>query len=140
MRNRPAWAAIFGAALLISGCGAYADHQLIAEAKEAISQEIKDPSSAEFRNVQIGAGSGARDLGTVCGEVNGKNSFGAYGTFRRFIYVKKAGVHQVEYLAGDLPGSADLAQNQGLFDYTWRSSCEGKPSDPGDVVRLMGGG
>lgn len=43
-------------------------------AREFVQGSIKDPSSAQFRN-QSG----------VCGEVNSKNSFGAYAGFQRFI-------------------------------------------------------
>ena len=40
----------------------------------AISEGLKDPDSAKFRNQQ-----------GFCGEVNAKNSFGAYTGFKRFI-------------------------------------------------------
>lgn len=47
-------------------------------AREFVSSHLKDPSSAQFRN-QIG----------FCGEVNSKNSFGAYTGFKRFIATDK---------------------------------------------------
>lgn len=58
-------------ALALVGCAE-------AEAKRAVAEKLKDPSSAQFQNV--------RESGEyVCGEVNGKNSFGAYSGFRRFV-------------------------------------------------------
>lgn len=47
--------------------------------EEAVANHLRDPSSAQFRNIR---GTGE----SYCGEVNGKNGFGAYAGFRRFIY------------------------------------------------------
>lgn len=52
--------------------------QSVNKAKEAVSNSLKDPGSAQFRNVRIGRGS------VVCGDVNGKNSYGGYVGFRPF--------------------------------------------------------
>lgn len=49
-----------------------------AAAKKLVAQGLRDPSSAQFRDV------GKSDQ-AVCGEVNGKNAFGAYVGFRHFI-------------------------------------------------------
>jgi hypothetical protein len=57
-----------------------------AQIESTVTTDFKDPGSAQFRNVR------AADLtledGTkerrVCGEVNGKNSFGAYVGFTMF--------------------------------------------------------
>lgn len=49
-------------------------------AKTAVADQMKDPSSAQFREVR-------RVDDAVCGEVNGKNSFGAYSGFQRFFVV-----------------------------------------------------
>ena len=45
---------------------------------EAISDEIRDPSSLQFRKL--------RDLGSygICGEFNAKNGFGGYAGFTEF--------------------------------------------------------
>lgn len=61
--------------------------------KSLISSSLKDPSSAQFRETRLYVTtlqleSGRRVVaGTrvLCGEVNGKNSFGAYVGFRPFI-------------------------------------------------------
>ena len=41
---------------------------------------MKDPESVQYRNLKMG------DVlnGTLCGEVNAKNSFGAYAGFEKF--------------------------------------------------------
>ncbi|MFK6125590.1 hypothetical protein Q4354_14845 [Acinetobacter baumannii] len=44
------------------------------KAQESVKALLKDPSSAEFRN-----------MNGMCGEVNSKNSFGAHTGFVRFI-------------------------------------------------------
>lgn len=48
---------------------------------QATRQKLKDPKSAEFRQVYFRKTS----LPMTCGEVNSKNSFGAYGGYQRFI-------------------------------------------------------
>lgn len=47
-----------------------------------IKARLKDPASAEFRGSFVSSAGGAP---TVCGEVNGKNGFGGYTGFQRFI-------------------------------------------------------
>ena len=53
------------------------------EAREDISNLMRDPKSAEFRNLQVIDRGAVKD---VCGEVNGKNAYGAYTGFRRFLW------------------------------------------------------
>lgn len=58
------------------------DQELIKKAKEAILYKLKDPASAQFRNVHI-----YKDDPTIVrGEVNAKNSYGGYDGFDRFYY------------------------------------------------------
>lgn len=67
---------------LLLGCCQFipgTDWHKIREAKEAVAAVLIDPSSAQFRNVEIG------HEGAVCGEVNGKNRMGAYVGFTRFV-------------------------------------------------------
>lgn len=56
------------------------DSATVKKAKETILSSLRDPSSAEFRNI-IEA---PEDF--VCGEVNAKNAFGAYIGFATFTY------------------------------------------------------
>ena len=54
----------------------------IKQAQRAVADSLKDPMSAQFRNVRMvpyGPGS------VICGEVNGKNSYGGYVGFKRFV-------------------------------------------------------
>lgn len=52
------------------------------KAKSAASASLLDPDSAKFRSVRIAGNN-------VCGEINGKNAFGAYVGFKRFAYLSK---------------------------------------------------
>lgn len=63
-----------------------------AEAETAMSQTLKDPSSAQFRNVRVLRGVPnlkGEPIDVVCGEVNGKNSYGGYIGFSPWIYIAK---------------------------------------------------
>lgn len=55
--------------------------RIIREAKGAVEQDLRDPMSVQYRNLQVFAG----PLMTVCGEVNAKNAYGGYVGFRRFV-------------------------------------------------------
>lgn len=49
-----------------------------AAAKKLVAAGLRDPGSAQFRDLKkVGE--------TVCGEVNGKNAYGAYAGFKHFI-------------------------------------------------------
>lgn len=81
------------AAALLASCASTADHvpaqrvtltaQQIVVAKEVVSHDLKDPSSAQFRNL-YGFRYQGQDLTMVCGEMNAKNSYGGYGGFTYF--------------------------------------------------------
>ncbi len=65
---------------------------LFARAKKAAAYDLKDPGSAQFRNIRISA------LPTiVCGEINGKNSYGAFTGFNLFTYDDKKGKAEIIY-------------------------------------------
>jgi hypothetical protein len=49
----------------------------VRDAKSAVANSLKDPDSAQFRNVVYRAPH-------VCGEVNAKNGFGGYAGFKKF--------------------------------------------------------
>lgn len=70
----------------------FANDGLIAEAKESIKNQLKDPYSAVFENIYIGRA--ANGAPVVCGTVNAKNSYGAYVGRQAFYYhnlLKKRG-------------------------------------------------
>lgn len=55
----------------------------VGAAKEQVAHHMRDPSSAQFREVRAlkqKDGSVA-----VCGEVNGKNAYGGYAGFQKFV-------------------------------------------------------
>lgn len=69
-----------------SDTGKYGDvgkqYAWISEGKRQIQAVLKDPSSADFRNVRFYSGGG---IPVTCGEVNAKNGFGGYTGFERFV-------------------------------------------------------
>lgn len=69
--------------MLMCGCTQElsANDKLIAEAKDAIKQQLKDPYSAQFENVTV------KREGVVCGHVNVRNAFGGYVGRKRFVYL-----------------------------------------------------
>ena len=76
------------------------------EAKIAAAKYLIDPDSAKFRNVRLHGTS-------VCGEINGKNGYGAYAGYKRFYYSKPLAVID--------PGADRNAMNQILWgDYSRR--------------------
>jgi hypothetical protein len=97
----------------------------IPKAKRAVEFLLKDPDSAEFRSVRESA------KRYVCGEVNAKNSFGAYTGFRRFaVDVSESGTVPSIDLGGVSPNAkgaeraAQLGQ-QASFDDLWRKCMYG---------------
>lgn len=79
-----------------------------ASAKDAAASLLRDPASAQFRNVRT------TPDGVVCGEINGRNGFGAYAGFTRFV-VPKGGDAVLEP-TGDGPDEALAAQ---YFEVLW---------------------
>ena len=61
---------------------ASAEQILIQQGKEAVKNSLKDPESAQFRNVHV-AVNGEK---VVRGEVNSKNSYGGYDGFEKFYW------------------------------------------------------
>lgn len=54
----------------------------IEEAVRSVKKQLKDPDSAKIQNVRL-VKYGASKV--ICGEVNGKNSFGAYTGYKPFV-------------------------------------------------------
>jgi hypothetical protein len=57
------------------------DEAVIAAAKVVVASGLKDPDSAQFRNIFVRQGKTKR---AICGEVNAKNSYGGYIGYRTF--------------------------------------------------------
>lgn len=76
------------------------------KAQEVVKESLKDPESAEFRN-----------MNGVCGEVNAKNSFGGYTGFKKFVIDVNA-----SQLFIDPEDATD--SNYGKFNDAWFRNCE----------------
>jgi hypothetical protein len=101
-------AALLFAALSLTGC----DSKEVSEAKDIVRAKLRDASSAQFRNVRETAG------GTVCGEVNSKNAYGAYTGFEPFFI----------YLL-DQPGFPKqwpITQDEEFIKFYYERECVGK--------------
>lgn len=72
---------------------------------EAVKYHLKDPASAEFRNLKI-------TNTAVCGEVNSKNGFGAMTGF-------------VPFMSGGGAANTFFPENfpKGEFEKTWNQAC-----------------
>lgn len=74
----------------------------------AVKERLRDPGSAEFKDVYFMVG--RKKVPVTCGRVNSKNGFGAYGGFERFL---SAGQTELTYLESEV---AD-------FQYVWNEFC-----------------
>lgn len=81
---------------------------LLFEARRAVESQLKDSSSAEFK--EIGVYQSDDGSLTACGNVNGKNSFGAMAGYKRFFY--KNGVVVIEERGAE-----------SLLDEAWAKYC-----------------
>ncbi|MGB3069829.1 MAG: hypothetical protein WBC18_14845 [Ottowia sp.] len=59
---------------------------LVATAKREVAKDFKDPESARFRSIGIYKSKTGKGGVSVCGEVNAKNSYGAYVGYRKFVF------------------------------------------------------
>ncbi len=69
--------------LLVAAAAAYRHFALVEPSLAAIRNQLRDPESAQFRNVRY-FGDWTRAGGVVCGEVNAKNGFGGFSGFHWF--------------------------------------------------------
>lgn len=60
------------------------DSDLRVAAQMAVEANLRDPGSAEFRNVVVVRGDSST---AVCGEVNAKNGFGGYTGYTSFVAI-----------------------------------------------------
>lgn len=70
--------------LLIGGCQwvSGTEAHFVAGAQKVASASLRDPASAQFRNVRVVAQKDGRNA--VCGEINGRNAYGGYAGFHGF--------------------------------------------------------
>nr|WP_286037793.1 hypothetical protein [Enterobacter cloacae] len=94
--------------LVLAGCKP-GEEKAISLAQSEVSANLLDPSSAQFRNVKVAKMMDADEgqvFAVVCGEINGKNGFGAYAGFHPFfveLNMKSKGFFSkgVDYTLGD---------------------------------------
>lgn len=90
---------LVSAMALLAGCG----DDAIDKGRAAAAFQLKDPGSAQFRGDYITA------TGSVCGEINGKNSYGGYAGFKRYWAQKdKSGSYSAFIDSDHNSGSIDV--------------------------------
>lgn len=82
--------------------------------KQKVRSALKDPNSAEFKDVQWIEGK------SICGQVNAKNSYGGYGGFKHFV-ADSDGV----YWKGDSSSLNDIGSKTAIRTYVPRAHAWG---------------
>lgn len=76
--------------VIITGCEKTEETSRIEMVKQEVAGRMKDPDSAKFRNLHYGyenlSGARKKSESVLCGEANGKNSFGGYVGYKNFIF------------------------------------------------------
>ena len=88
----------------------------VARAKAEATRQFKDPSSAQYRGLYISG----KSMRVLCGEVNAKNSYGAYIGFSRF------------YSSGEplfTKIGSSVASENFVLDRMWPTMCGDKIAD-----------
>lgn len=83
--------------------------EAIETAKKTLADSLRDPGAAQFRNVRTVSYNAGK---VICGEVNGKNAYGAYVGFKPFAASPTKNV--METPRGKYP-EVDALANTGLF-------------------------
>jgi len=84
-------------------------------ARQAVTDKLRDPSSAQFRNVRRIEHSNGSTM--FCGEVNGRNAYGGMSGFQRF----EAGVGTTGNATAMIDGGEEL--NTAYFEGAWNQFC-----------------
>ena len=84
-------------------------------ARQAVTNKLRDPSSAQFRNVRRIEHSNGSTM--FCGEVNGRNAYGGMSGFQRF----EAGVDRTGDASALIDGGEEL--NTTYFEGAWNQFC-----------------
>lgn len=127
---------VFFAAALV-GCMSD-DESLKFSAEKYVSAQLKDPDSARFSGVYLVPGNRRESMQDVaiCGMVNGKNGFGAYGGSERFVAYgykgtaggsKLLGVSRAYFEGSDrraTVGTAEAPNKATIFEEIhWNEAC-----------------
>lgn len=88
----------------------------IEAAKAYFKQNLKDPFSVRFKDILVFTKApNGKPVHGVCGQLNAKNSYGAYVGFRPFYYLVETG-------SGGIQGGRD----GDLFKMFFKMVCDGK--------------
>lgn len=82
--------------------------------KAVLTSRFKDPSSAQFKSVVAYGIAKPLRISFMCGQVNAKNSYGAYIGFKRF------------FMIGTASYDIEDSKNQYVIDQMWPTTCSGK--------------
>lgn len=86
--------------------------------QQLLLDNLKDPSSAQFKNLRLVTGEGGEAL---CGEVNAKNAFGGYTGFKPFVVTEERLQHALSNIViGDAKEDWMAKANEILF---FRAGC-----------------
>lgn len=85
-----------------------------AKAKRNVTKDFKDPSSVQWRDLFVSLDG---TLKILCGELNGKNSYGAYIGFRRF------------FATDSILSYVEDPKSPSIMDKMWPQSCGNKVAD-----------
>lgn len=83
------------------------------EFKASLTKGFKDPSSAQYRNVVAYGIPGRGMISFMCGEINARNSYGAYVGYRRFLMI------------GIETSVIEDSKNPYVMNEMWPSTCKG---------------
>lgn len=97
--------------------GDYRNH--ILELKENAANKLKDPEMAQFRKLFLSNENGQEGkVFNLCGEINGRNSYGGFVGFRRFI---SSGIGELVMI--------DDEKETSILKLMWPESCNIKVKD-----------
>lgn len=99
--------AIVVVGILLAGCAQ-------SDAEKALEGVLKDPSSAEYRNI-------SSSWEWVCGEVNAKNSYGGYTGYQPFLINRRSGRVELFNPTIERAVPTDIARTQ--FEQMARKYC-----------------
>ncbi len=91
------------------------DSRTVGQAMVAAS--LRDPASAQFRDVFTGGVAGRAVPDTVCGEVNARNGFGGYVGYARFVAAASKGAVTID------PGNRATIADRNDFEAMWNANC-----------------
>lgn len=127
--------AIFVGAFMLLGLTAC--DSLEADAKTAVASRLKDPGSAQFRNLRVVEQVAGQDA--VCGEVNGKNSYGGYSGFEEFVY-KGGSVYIGSDDVESIRARTRFCIKGGRSDEEWQAYIDGVNADAARIREQTAGG